>query len=345
MYVVTNQELLDQKRYELSTERQRGAVADVHKIEALEQELVQLENNKVEENNEEIANWLDELTATDGEDQYTMRALTYNESAYQILRATIQENMMLREEKLIKEMNRVKEEAAVQIAQIQAAKDQLQMQYDSLYEEAAALKNELNAAREEAAENARKRDAAANELDTANKEIARLNSHIDDLRIENAVGASNAPKVVNTNTTADLAEAMKQFKESRPAIYDVVPADNKGSLFRAKLAETDEEITFGWLERGKYREVTAEAASTFRAAAEEKRRNEDLARRQEELEESLTPPSLQFQEETDGTEYGLDQTDADGTLEGQAAPTVEERLTALEQRVSVLEKERMGEAA
>lgn len=328
MYVVSNQEKIEQLQYELSTEKQRGAVADVHKITQLEQQIADLQLEKqVEENHVEIAYVLDELHATDGEDRYTMRDLTENEAAYQILRASVQQMMMEREEKLLKEINRAKEEAAAQVAQIKAEKEELQSRYDSLYEETSAIRNELNTAKEEANELARKRDAAANELDTANKEITRLNSHIDDLRTEIAVGASNAPKVVNTNTTANLAEAMKQFKESRPAIYDMEQANEKGSMYRAKLAETGEEITFGWLEKGKYREVTAEEADQFRTSREESQhRDEDNAQLGEVVEENSVAP----QPNQDSEIVGLDEGNSDGEVATEAPKTLEERVTALE---------------
>ncbi|SDX05201.1 hypothetical protein SAMN05518848_104203 [Paenibacillus sp. PDC88] len=358
MYVVINQELLDQKRYELSTERQRGAVADVHKIEALEQEIAQLENNKVEENNEAIAYFLDELTVDDGDGKvYNMRDLVGSEPAYQILRLAIQQGMMQREEGRIAETNKAQEAAAAQVVQLKAEKEEIHNRYDAMYEEAASLRNEVNTLRNEVntlqeakADLEHKRDAAAAELESANKEIERLNSQVDDLRTEIAVGAKNAVRVIDVGP--DMNEMMERFKEqkkkeeeNKPAIYNVNPLDNRRSRFSAQYAETDEYFEDYYMYIGKYREVQPEEAITFRAAAEEKRRNEDLARARAELEASLTPPSLQFQEETDLAEHGLDQADADGEVEGQATTAIEERLTALEQRVSILEQQRLGEAA
>ncbi|WP_211749911.1 hypothetical protein [Paenibacillus sp. Marseille-Q4541] len=328
---MSNQEKIEQLQYELNTEKQRGAVADIHKITQLEQQIADLELEKqVEENHEEIAYVLDELHATDGEDRYTMRDLTENEAAYQILRASVQQMMMEREEKLLKEINRAKEEASAQVAQIKAEKEELQNRYDSLYEETSAIRNELNTAKEEVNELARKRDAAANELDTANKEITRLNSHIDDLRTEIAVGATNAPKVVNTNTTANLAEAMKEFKNSRPAIYDMEPANEKGSMYRATLAETGEEITFGWLEKGKYREVTAEQADQFRTSREESQSShEDNAQLGETVEEIGVAPQPN-EETTAAGVAGMDEGHTDGEVATETTKSVEERIAALE---------------
>ncbi|KAF6578305.1 hypothetical protein G9G54_13595 [Paenibacillus sp. EKM212P] len=320
------QQQLENLRYELRTEQQKLAAADQNKVAVLTQHITDLEQDieqdarlaeysqREEEAHAEIAYILDGLEV----DGMKMRQLCSNEGAYQVLRIAVQEMMSDRDTKYLEELKRTQEEAAA----IKKERDDLQKQYDDLYEKTDGLKKELQAAQEEIVDLGQKRDAAA-------QEIARLNSHIDDLRAEAAVGASAATKVINSNTSGALAEAVKAYKESLPAIYDVVQVDNKGSKFKAKLAETAEEITFGWLDKGKYREVTAEQADQFRRAAEEqKRAHEDLAQPGgvEEADVVELPTQFQTQEDADGLAQG----DAGQQVAGK---TVEERLTALEAMV------------
>ncbi|WP_348624672.1 hypothetical protein ABFT51_07550 [Paenibacillus peoriae] len=316
------QQQLENLRYELRTEQQKLAAADQNKVAVLTQHIADLEQDiaygeRQEAAQAEIAYALDGLEV----DGMKMRQLCSNEGAYQVLRIAVQEMMTDRDTKYLEELKRTQEEAAT----VKQERDDLQKQYDDLYEQTDSLKKDLQAAQEEIADLGQKRDAAA-------QEITRLNSHIDDLRAEAAIGATAATKVINSNTSGALAEAVKAYKDALPAIYDVEQVDNKGSLFKAKLAETAEEITFGWLDKGKYREVTAQEAEQFRRAAEEqKRANEDLAQSGESVDTAGTvvdmPSQFQTEEDTaDGVAKG-------NVSESVAGKTIEERLTALELKV------------
>ncbi|WP_025686008.1 hypothetical protein [Paenibacillus maysiensis] len=320
------QQQLENLRYELRTEQQKLAAADQNKVAVLTQHITDLEQDieqdarlaeysqREEEAHAEIAYILDGLEV----DGMKMRQLCSNEGAYQVLRIAVQEMMSDRDTKYLEELKRTQEDAG----SLKKERDDLQKQYDDLYEKTDGLKKELQAAQEEITDLGQKRDAAA-------QEIARLNSHIDDLRAEAAIGASAATKVISSNTSAALAEAVRAYKDALPAIYDVEQVDNKGSLFKAKLAETAEEITFGWLDKGKYREVTAEEADQFRRAAEEqKRANEDLAQSGgvEEADVVELPTQFQTQEDADRLVKG----DAGQQVAGK---TIEERVAALEAMV------------
>ncbi|MGW8439956.1 hypothetical protein ACWGXJ_02970 [Paenibacillus sp. S33] len=320
------QQQLENLRYELRTEQQKLAAADQHKVAVLTQQIADMEqeieqearlaeySQREEEAHAEIAYILDGLEV----DGMKMRQLCSNEGAYQVLRIAVQEMMSDRDTKYLEELKRTQEEAAA----VKKERDDLQKQYDDLYEQTDSLKKDLQAAQEEIADLGQKRDAAA-------QEITRLNSHIDDLRAEAAVGASAAIKVINSNTSGALAEAVKAYKDALPAIYDVEQVDNKGSKFKAKLAETAEEITFGWLDKGKYREVTAQEAEQFRRAAEEqKRANEDLAQSGGVEEADVVELPTQFQTQEDAN--GLAQGDAGQQVAGK---TIEERVSALEAMV------------
>ncbi|MBY0020741.1 hypothetical protein H7K28_06805 [Paenibacillus polymyxa] len=327
------QQQLENLRYELRTEQQKLAAADQNKVAVLTQQIADLEqeieqearlaeySQREEEAHAEIAYILDGLEV----DGMKMRQLCSNEGAYQVLRIAVQEMMSDRDRKYLEELKRTQEEAAA----VKKERDDLQKQYDELYEQTDSLKKDLQAAQEEIADLGQKRDAAA-------QEITRLNSHIDDLRAEAAVGASAAIKVINSNTSGELAKAVEVYKKSLPAIYDVQQIDNKGSQFTAKLAETDEEISFGWLEKGKYREVTAEEADQFRREAEEqKRANEDMAQSGgvEKADIVELPTQFQTQEDT------ADRMAQGDTSEQMAGTTVtREEFEELKRRVVIVEK-------
>jgi len=347
---------IEELRHNIHAEYQRGAIRDEAKIADLQQQLDDLtqqldveqrlaqHEERVEENQSQIAYILDNLTVED----VSMRELCNNEAAYQLLRTVVQQTMMEREEKLLTEIKATKE----QLDAAKTERDNTQKQYDEMYEVSAQQVKEIANLKAELEDTERKRDAAAAELEEAKAEIARLNSQVDDLRKEIAVGAVNMAKVIPVEKALEDYKKQKQLDEaSKPAIYDVQQADLKGSEFTAKLAETDEPITFKWTEKGKYREVTAQEAEVFRAEYEAKkaadqaqRDNEDLARDSGAV---VVPTDSQFQNDSETQLNGLDQGDADGTVENEAAGSVEERLQALEQRVTLLEQQALtkGEAA
>lgn len=351
---------IEEVRHSLNQEFQRGAIRDEAKIADLQKQLDELTKNleeqqrseqhkeRIVESHEEIAYILDNLTV----DGISMRELCYNgtresaESAYQLLRSVVQETMMEREEKLLGEINSLKG----QLSTAKAEKETTQKQYDDLYEVSAKQRNEINTLKAQLEDAEHKRDAAASELEEFKAEVARLNSQVDDLRKEIAVGAVNAVKVVNVKESLENYKKQKEIEaNSRPAIYDVEPLDSKRSRYKAKLAETDEEIEFGWLEKEKYREVTAEEAELFRRqrqAEESQRGHADPAQSGNSVEEGgLVPPSLQFQDEDESCEDTANGLDEGNTGVEVAGKSVEERITALEQRVAALEGMKKGEAA
>jgi hypothetical protein len=131
----------------------------------------------------------------------------------------------------------------------------------SLREEAQSLRNELFQAKDTIADLTAKHEAAANLLEEEKEEKLRLKADNENLRNQ----LENIAKPKDTNVNYDAAEAQERLRASRIPIYDVKPLDNLGKRFSAKLVETGEPIEFGYLEKGKYREVTDEEASRFRA--------------------------------------------------------------------------------
>lgn len=258
-----------------------------------------------------------------------------SEQAFSVMRLAVEAKFGTMSNGYKERIDELQKEYEEQIAKLIAENNEMS---DKL----AQAKTELSNAKLEIKHITMKRDAAASELATAKTEIERLNDHLQDLRTEIAIGAKAATRVVDTNLETNLAEEMEKFKQARPAIYDVHQTDNKGSQFTAKLAETDEPITFTWLEKGKYREVTAEEADQFRRAAESKRANEDLAQPGESVDTAGTVVELpsQFQTEEDTTEEDT----TDGVVKGNVSESVagqtvtREEFEELKRRVVIVEK-------
>lgn len=339
---------IEQAQAELHAENQRGALKDSHKVAELEGKLLDLSQQldveqrlnqhetKVEESQTEIAYFMDTLNV----DGITMRELCRNEEAYQLLRAVVQGYMHERDENRLNELK----DLELKNAELKAEKEQMQQRYDALYEESTNQRKEIHQLQVELEDTHKKHAAAVSEMEEYRKEVERLNSHVDDLRKEIAVGAVGAAKTVDvTQSLEQYKRKIKEEQASKTPIYDVEPLDFKQSRFKAKLAETDEEIEYGWMEQGNFREVTRQEAESFRRAYQEsQRRDEDMAQPGEAVEESTVTP---IRTEESGAEHGLDQDDPYGDVEAEATGSVEERLKALEQRVSVLELQGKGEAA
>lgn len=318
-------ERLEQLKYELSAEMQRGALQDHAKVEELRQQIraceqdIETEERKkmheqrLDDSHSEIAYILDELNI----DGVTMRQFCNGEQAYQILRVAVQQIMMERDEERLSEITALQSKHQEYVRTLLQEKAELQRDYDEMCEANADLRKQLTTVNMELEETARKRDAAATEID-------RLNSHIDDLRKEAAVGAKEAVKVIDTNMNSNLSDMVKKWKDSRPAIYNKQPLDNLNKRYRAVLAETDEEIEFSYLEAGKYREVNAEEAETFRREAEERKRdNENTALVESDIPAPVIPSD-------DCTADGLDEEHVSVEVAGKADQDVIKRLEALE---------------
>lgn len=338
---------IEQVRAELHAENQRGALKDSHKVTELETKLSDLSQQldveqrlnqhetKVEESQTEIAYFMDTLNV----DGITMRELCRNEEAYQLLRAVVQGTMLERDENRLNEQK----ELEMQNAGLKAEKEQMQQRYDALYEESTNQRKEIHQLQVELEDVRNKHKAAVSELEESRKEVERLNGHVDDLRKEIAVGAVGATKTVDvTQSLEQYKRKIKEEQENKIPVYDVEPLDHKRSRFRGKRADNDQIIEYGWMEQGNYREVTAQEAESFRRAYQEQRSHEDMAQPEQDLEKGTVTP---IRPEEESAEHGLDEIDTDREVEVEAAGSVEERLAALEQRVSALEGLMKGEAA
>ncbi|WP_339188378.1 hypothetical protein MKX33_00640 [Paenibacillus sp. FSL R5-0490] len=337
------QERIEQLRYELSIERQRGAMADAGKIVDIEEEIAYLEQQNVEESQQEVAYIMDNMYL----DGVTMRDMFKNdtpesaESSYQVVRIVVQNTLLQRDEHWMVQIKDLQERLAAETA----AKDTAQAKADEAGEANAKLVTELRDVRSELLDVESKRDAAVAQLEEVKAEVRQKESHIDDLRQQIAVGAVQATKVIDVgDAMAAWKEQKKREEEAKPAIYDVEWVDDKRSMKRAKLAATDEVITFNYLEAGKYREVSAEQAPQFRIRVEEPQRvDADLAQ-PNDVEEGneLTPPTWQFPEGDEATQESTGHELAQGDVAGSAdqeteGPPTRAEFEELKRRVSALE--------
>lgn len=337
---------LEQAKSELNSENQRGALADAAKLAELKAKIEKLTEQleKTEEaQRQTILNTVDEMKIN----SIPLRELFSNttpemaESAYQIVSVAWKQSLLEEAEK----GKKAYAEIFAQLTEEKEARTKLQAHYDELYEQTLKLKTDFSLLTQERDDALAKRDSAVRQLEEAKEEIARLNSQIDDLRKEIAVGAANAPKVIDISASMEAWKAAKEAAEaSRPAVYDVQPLDMKQSRFSAKVAETGEEIEFNYLEKGKYREVTAEEAEVFRAEYAAKRAQESAQVDAGEGVE-LTPPPMQFQDEEDATTDRVDENNSG--LEVAGATVTRAEFEALKARVAVLEGKNVegGEAA
>ena len=319
----------EQLQYELNTENQRGAVKDGAKVTQLENDIKAIdiameEYNKAAELQvvtAEAAKFMDTLNfeGIDPKDLFLNRSEEGAKSSYEYVNAVIQ-NAVVEMKKL----------DLLKIKELESANAALQEKYTQSEEANEALKLIVDTAKLDIMDANSKRDAAARALDEANEEIARLNGHLNDLRQEIAIGASNAAKVVEVDVRSardKWEEERRKEEESKPVIYNLRWEDDiRRTHYLAELADTDETIRFKYLEKGKYRVVTSEDATSFRTAyLEEQERNHANITHSDTVEDvGITVP--QFQGE-DSAASGLDQADASGEV---ARASVEKRLEALE---------------
>lgn len=345
------QDKLSLKQEELNAEYAKGGTANAGTIEKLKADIdeitYQIEMDKKlaehDERAEEEQNTV--ITAWDNMviDGVPLRDLFLNddsagaEMAYQAVVIAGKKND---QDIVAKYMNEIKA-LTEQLEAEKKSKSELQTLHDQVCDESRGYRTQINNLEMEKEDLESKLANAAAQLDEANKEIERLNGHVDDLRKEIAIGAANAAKVIETG--ANSLEAWKAAKAAadaaKPAIYDVKPVDAKQSRFTAKLAATDEPVEFGYLEKGKYREVTAEEADVFRAEyirqqaeAAEQVQTDDNADLSLGAGTDITVP--QFQEE-DQPVNGVDETNTDVALAGETVTRQE--FEELKARVAQLE--------
>lgn len=198
--------------------------------------------------------------------------------------------------------------------EIEELNSQIAALKSSHFEEVSKLKTDLYQAEQLAADNAKKRDNASNELIEAKNTIDELNAKLS---------AATAPKIPVRTNVEGVAEYVKPKKR---AIYDVQYIGQFKNKYKAKFADTDEEFEdFSVYKDAKYEEVTAEEAPSFRI---EKPVPEDDQRSSSVEEQPVIVPSVDTFREEDEETAGSDVVTESSSVVGQFI--TEERILSIE---------------
>lgn len=261
----------------LRTERYKGGDASQAEITRLEQRYQELQADinqaEVQGITQDVAASIETFTV--GETTFTLDQLAADEDAAAIIRVGLQKIESTVAEKAtawVNDLQALKADYEAKLADRDAQIRAIQTQNDSLQQE----NGQLTLERDDALE---KRDAAVKQAEEATAEVARLNSQVDDLRQEIAVGAANSVKVIDIKSTADLEVIAARLKARQRAeeqaaaeaaqaakirVYDLQDGDLKRSYYTAKRADNDETITIPGLELAKYVVLSNEEAARFR---------------------------------------------------------------------------------
>lgn len=323
MELVAQREQLQQ---ELNAEYQRGALQNGEVIARLEKRIAELTKEIEKPDEDPVITKANEEVALLGT---TLMPFCKNEVAYAAVRPAVLNKIYLLQDELAELQARTDANESDLRNEVNEMSKQIE-ERDAYISE---LKKELYDSKLVADENANKRDAAVRELQEAKQTIESLN-------IKLASAEVIAPKT-RTNVDGADVDATEKFKQSLPVIYDVIPLDNRRSKFSAKFAETDESFEDYYIYKdGKYREVQAEEAATFRteflAKQEQERNHADMAQHSGVEAEPVTVPAFR-DEDTNSTTSGLDQADASGTVAGSTVSR--EEFEALKSTVKRLENE------
>lgn len=351
---MTNRDELEQQLKDLEAQKvtlfDSGSADQVEvgrineKIKGIQQQLSELDTQEIiYATAEEITTSIETFVV--GDTTFTLDQLVIDEDCAKILRNGLKTISKTQAQKFLDEIDNQKSVYEMHLSlkqeqvnglisdreELQNTNAQLQLEKDDLFE---------------------KRDAAAQQLLEAQAEIARLNSHVDDLRKEIAVGASNAPNVIDITSDADLEAAAQRLKakkeqedlEKRAAkeaarikIYNVKQLDGTGATFGANRADNDEYITFGWLEKANFIELSDEDAARFRNELEAAKADipeaEELDQDNLVVEDKPTIPVPTFPTEVsdadNGSQLGGDTAETE-SVQNHDGGSVEERLAALE---------------
>lgn len=233
----------------------------------LEQEMATMV--RIQDATEQAAFFLDNLEF----DGLTMRDLTVGETEYQLLRIAVQTQIINQAEEFSKQIAQIQVEENTQQARLRQQFDELQAKYNedtkqvnTDRETIATLQAQLDQSQRETADYIGK-------LKNATDEITRLESQVDDLRKEIAVGARNAYKVTDVEQAQQIKQLTDQIKASKIKVTDMVFKDYTHINYTATLMQDlpsegkkfGDQIEFPSIFKSKYVEVTAAEAEQFRA--------------------------------------------------------------------------------
>jgi len=290
--------------------------AELEQIQQAKAEQEAAQQTRIEEATADAAYFLDNLVI----EGLTMRELSGGEDQYQMLRIAVQTKIITQAEEYSKQINAIQAE---ETAQQNVLKKQIEeLQYLN--------KLELS--------------DLQSKLSNAASEIDRLNSHVDDLRKEIAVGARNAYTVIDSEEQGkQMKELADRIKASRIHVYDVVPdSEINAKNYTAKRADNGEEVTYNWTQAKNYIEIKdAAEVERFREQFSNQNAVQDSTLGNDEIpnvtqEETFpTIPSAIAPEINVPAEIQLVVSAPTDSGQGQ---TVEERFEAIERRLTELEK-------
>ena len=292
---------------------------------------------RIQDATEQAAYFLDNLVI----EGLTMRELCVDEPQYQMLRIAVQNKIINLAEDASKQISELQAEETAQqnalkkrIEEFQAKADQESREAFEDHETIKQLRVDLSQARSEVADYQGK-------LKNATDEIERLNSHVDDLRKEIAVGARNAYKVTDVDQSEQLKQLADQIKAARIHVYDVQALDTNRANFTAINAKTGETVTYNWTTSKNYIEITdPNEVEQFRNQHANQSVVSDPAL-DESIQDSVTPeetfPELPSAIPPEVPAIPVAVVEGPSSDNGQGQ-TVEERVAALEKRVVELEK-------
>jgi hypothetical protein len=255
---------------------------------------------------------------------------------------------------------KMKQAELANIKTMEATLAALQEKHDKLQQEKEELSHDLSVQNLEISDLNARLANATRLLDEEKAEVERLNSQVDDLRKEIAIGAAAATKVEEVDLRSAHEKWMEQRQkeeDAKPVIYNIRWKDDiRRDTYLAELAATDETIEIpyfamtgdmsngGTSMKGRYRVVTSEQAPSFRTAAVEPQEPEhnhedhthDIPANQlDYIAPSVNPDSFRdTEEDTESTTVGL----APETSTVAGSPVTREEFNALTARVAAIEE-------
>lgn len=341
-----------EKLEEQEREHLNADVPNDNKINAIrrEKEQIQAELRQIENEENREQSQRDKIEEVDEmELPYDFNEIFENEGANDIIRELLKDQYQRlfdehnEEIKVLRDEHRDQMEATLERErQLERQNDELQKSIkhvtedrDLLFEKNTELhgdidrlKADLHDAHLRNEEIQQNRANAARELEEARREIDRLNSHIDDLRNEIAVGAKAAVKVVDAKPTEKLNELVKKAKTLKE-----MSADEMVKRFEERQKEKEKA-------GGRYVVTPPEIGGTFRTedtpSQSEGTDESDTDAVGEQLDSFRTDDTIEVPSVQPETESG-DITDERASDTQLPAPTREE-FEALKSRVDNIEK-------
>lgn len=259
-----------------------------------------------------------------GTETVELTALTTDEYSAQLIRIAITELLTKQAEQHYQIVRRLEESQSRQVESLEKKLEESENAAAALEAKADELSENLFTMQNERDDALTKRDAAVAQAEEYKAEVEKLRQQI-------------AESAKPAQPSEDGKAALERWKASRTPIYDKEWTDPQNrKTYKAKLAATGEPITFGFLEAGKYREVSADEVSQFRQSLE-------AEPSEAEPVQEVAVPSVPLVEELQFPSYEEANTDVDGLVEADAGAQVagtevtREEFQALVKRVEALE--------